>query len=394
MTYVTKGGPTESEAESFPLYAGQDWEVGEVLVWDDGTQLCVKYQLNDAAILEGWLIYETHWAVADDKSGIPQTKKGNPIPGQFPYGDDELEDKAFYKECISFEDLGVECGEELVIAAHAVIEKCVTVQDTLVPELTWTRSSELDVAVFPGYGAQWSKEEGFNILTPDVFVWDGGEFGQYFTGYSDRIDISWASWICTQNQSAKSLTGTDLRRFNATFDIPEGCSVTGATLGSVNPGYEDVIPMNDNIYIFMNEELIFWGGTIGVVEPSTTYFLLMERRDTEPQTAESKLDFPETDGWYMDGTFPAIPSGLFTEVPNQLDVFTEEFWTGGGMHELFLTLQVEQTTCESETAWAANVEILPEDEEGTIQFDGKNWATYFEYTVECPPPSVFPKFFG
>jgi len=394
MTYVTKGGPTVNEAESFPLYAGQHDLVGEILVWDDGETLCVKYQLNEDALEDDWLIYETHLAVGHEIGEIPQTKKGNPIPGQFLYGDDELDEGVdSWEYCVPFNELGkeesgdlapIECDETLVIAAHAVVEKCVTTQETIYPELNWKRSSESTVAVFPGYGAQWEKLDGFGIvLDPAEVVWDGGIGTQNYTGYSTRNDISWASWACTQ-PGKPSITGTDLRRFNATFNIPAGDTVTGATLGSVNSGYENVIPMNDNIYIFMNKELIFWGGTIGVVDPSTMHFLGMERRDTEPQTAQSKEDFEETDGWYMDGTFPVIPSGLFDEGTNRLDVFAEEFWIGGGMHELGLTLEVEQTTCESETAWAANEEI-PEGEEGTLQFDGKNWATYFEYTVECPP---------
>jgi len=379
INYLTKAGPTEDEAELFPLYAGQDMLVGNVLVWDNGIELCVKYQLSEDALTKGWLLTETHLAVATSLAGIPQTKKGNPIPGKFPYGNDELEGVDSWQKCISFEELGVKCFDPLVIAAHAVIEKCVTVSETITPELTWTRSSELSVAVYPGYGAQWTKEQGFAILTPDAFVWDGGTLGQYFTGYSTRGDIRWASWICTENPFGKSTSGTDLRRFNATFNIPAGYTVTGATLGSVNSGYEDVIPMNDNIYIFMNEKLIFWGGTISLpgLDPTRNEFLGVTRRDTETQ---NKVAFPETDGWHMAGTFPAIPSGLFIEGANNLDVFAEEFWTGGGMHELGLTLQVEQTTCESETAWAANDEI-PEGEEGTLQFEGNNWATYFNYIV-------------
>jgi len=352
-----------------------------VLVWDDGAQLCVKYRLFDGTgedpedvVGDGWGLTETHLAVATNEALIPQTKTGNPIPGKFPYGNDELggvaEDGPY---CIDFGDgegeLDVDCGDTVFIAAHAVIEKCVTVQDTLVPVLTWTRSSELDVAVFPGYGAQWTQAQGFTISTPELFVWDGGELGQYFTGYSIREDISWASWICTENPTGKSLTGTDLRRFNAAFEIPAGYNVTGATLGSVNSGYENVIPMNDNIYIFVNEELLFWGGTIEVVDPGTTTFLGMPGRMTQPQNFSA---FPETDGWHMDGTFPAIPSGLFNEGSNNLDVFAEEFWTGGGMHELGLTLQVEQTTCESETAWGG----------GTRFVEQGNWAMYFTYEIQ------------
>jgi len=377
IAYLTKG--IEADPDSFPLYADQDWLVGEVLVWDDGTQLCVKYQLDPVIFANGWGITETHLAVGKLLSDIPQTKKDNPIPGKFHYGDDDLEGvKEDGPYCIDFEDIGedgVNCEDEVYVAAHAVIERCVTESFTFNPELAWSRSSESAVAFFPGYGAQWTKAQGFGILTPDALVWDGGPSG-YYTGYSERTDISWASWICTQNQLGKSLTGTDLRRFNATFDIPAGYTVTGGTLGSVNTGYGDVIPMNDNIYIFVNEELIFWGGTISIaqLDPTRTEFLGVARRDTEPQ---DPLSFPETDGWHMSGTFPAIPSGLFVEGPNELDVFAEELWTGGGMHELGLTLQVEQTTCETESAWAGT-------EEGKIQFDGKNWATYFKYEPSCP----------
>jgi len=386
ITYLTKG--TAADPDPFPLYAGQDWLVGNVLVWNDEEQLCVKYVLDPVLFDDGWGITETHLAVGASLNDIPTNKVGNPKVGNFPFGNDELggvaEDGSY---CIDFGDgegeLDVSCGDELFIAAHAVIEKCVTVSETITPELTWTRSSESSVAVYPGYGAQWTKEQGFAILTPDALVWDGGTGGQYFTGYSIRNDISWASWICTENPTGKSLTGTDLRRFNAAFEIPAGYNVTGATLGSVNSGYEDVIPMNDNIYIFMNEELIFWGGTISIaqLDPTRTEFLSVARRDTEPQDPPS---FPETDGWHMAGTFPAVPSGLFAEGTNNLDVFAEELWTGGGMHELGLTLEVEQTICESETAWGAQEE-KEEEEEGTIQFvDGKSWATYFNYTVQHP----------
>lgn len=339
------------------------FKVGEVQVWNDGDTLSVKYVITDL----DWCITETHLQVAAALEGIPQ-KKGNPPPGQFDYKE-EHECVTDYTYVIDLN--GWDPGTPLYIAAHAEVQKCETEPLTLHPELTWQRSSEIGVAVYPGYGAQWTKEQGLAILLDlGTLVWDGGKVGQYFTGYSARSDISWASWECTQ-PGTPSTTGTDLRRFQATFDIPVGYSVTGGTLGSVNAGYEDVIPMNDNIYIFVNEELIFWGGTISIpqLDPTRAYFLGIERRDTEPQ---NKSAFPETDGWHMDGAIPAISSSLFVGgATNVLDVFAEELWTGGGMHELGLTLQGEQTTCETETAWGAG-----ED------FSGKNWATYFTYVVQ------------
>jgi hypothetical protein len=371
--------------ETYTLWAGQNIEVGYVEVENDGSDLSVKYIITEP----GWIITETHLYVGKN---APPTSS----PGQFPYDDFDavyLDDTEvdYLIPLVSIDsysmklnkkgkatgvmiadgDPGVDCDDEIYIAAHAVVENCGTISETIYPELTWSRSSESTVAVFPGLGAQWTQAEGFAIPTPDTFVWDGGESGQYFTGYSPRSDINWASWACTQ-PGRPSSTGTDLRRFNATFNIPAGTNVTGSTLGSVNPGFENVIPMNDTIYVFINGQLIFWGGTISVNAPGTTHFLGMERRATEPQY---KPDFPETDGWYMDGTFPPIPSGLFNEGLNQLDVFAEEYWVGGGMHELGLSLEVEQTSgiCDCETAWG----------EGDPIGDTGNWSMYFTYTIEC-----------
>ncbi len=363
-------------------------DVGDVSVWNDGTNLYVKYEITEA----DWEITGTHLYVGKN---APPTSS----PGQFPYDDTDatsvsdtvvtyaipLDDIDGYSMQVNKKGKatgvmvadgapGVAPCDDVSIAAHAVVEKCETEPLTLYPELIWQRSSEDDVAVYPGYGAQWTKEQGFGIaLDPAAVVWDGGTGSQYFTGYSTRSDISWASWVCTQNPSGKSTSGTDLRRFQATFDIPAGYSVTGGTLGSVNPGYESVIPMNDNIYIFVNEELIFWGGTISLagLDPGRTHFLGMERRDTEPQ---DKPAFPETDGWHMDGAIPAISSSLFVEGANVLDVFAEELWTGGGMHELGLTLEGEQTTCETETAWGNGTD-----------FEQPNWAMYFTYHVQAVP---------
>ena len=125
-----------SAVTTVPLLAGQDIIVGEVNVWNDGTNLCVEYNIT----VDGWVITETHLAVAEVEYDdgeiipppvdvIPQTKKRNPIPGHFPYGDDELgiydaegnlvggEDS--YEECILLSDLEVEVGDIVYIAAQA-----------------------------------------------------------------------------------------------------------------------------------------------------------------------------------------------------------------------------------------------------------------------------------
>ncbi|GAB4114843.1 MAG: hypothetical protein Kow00103_09190 [Candidatus Caldatribacteriota bacterium] len=388
FTYLTKGGPTENEAESFPLYAGQDWLVGEVLVWDDGNQVCVKYVLDPAIQSEGWGFTETHLAIATDPGNIPQTKPlkgqiyGNPIPGKFPYGDDDLGrvgEAGPY--CIFLEDFGVECGDTLVIAAHAVIEKedCKTIQGTITPDLVWERSSEDSVVAVSGEGASWEPAVQLGMDTPlsGDAVWDGGKIGQYFTGYSSRSDLEWASW------SHKNTGSSDLRLFKATFNLaPEiADNITSAVLRM--PGFTpDVIPINDNLYIFLNEELQFWGGTrVAGAAGSLTSFQGMNGIPATATYLEPDWGGLDFTGWYIPGTFPDLSIAGFISGDNILHVFTEENDTGGGMAKLELVLEYEYEECAtySESAWAAV------DEPGNIRFVSKgNWATYFEYNIECP----------
>jgi len=130
ITNITAPGTTETEGvvsltrngevPEIPLYAGQHKLVGEVIVTVVGDTLCVEYVLDQDALEEGWLIYETHIAVGEGESDIPQ-KNGNPIPGHFSYGDDELDGVESYEECDI--PIPVDCDVPFVIAAHAVIEK-------------------------------------------------------------------------------------------------------------------------------------------------------------------------------------------------------------------------------------------------------------------------------
>ena len=114
---------------SYALYAGQHWEIGEVQVKTSADGVCVKFVLTDEdAIAEDWLITQVHVAVAEEPGGIPQTKKGNPIPGKFPVNvslDPGVTETDWY--CLDWEwDENDSC---LVIAAHAQIELAELGQD-------------------------------------------------------------------------------------------------------------------------------------------------------------------------------------------------------------------------------------------------------------------------
>ena len=115
ITYLTKH--TEGEPLESTLWAGQDIEVGVVKVWNDTEKLYVKYFIT----APDWCLTETHLHVATSLDGIPQTKKYNPIPGQFDYKDEyECVTESYLYEILLDADWG--CETELFIAAHAVVQ--------------------------------------------------------------------------------------------------------------------------------------------------------------------------------------------------------------------------------------------------------------------------------
>jgi hypothetical protein len=85
--------------------------VGEVQVWNDVTNLYIKYVMN-----EEWCLTETHLHVATDPANFPLTKKGSPKIGNFQYeGMHECIDNFSYVVPLSEE------WDDLYIAAHALV---------------------------------------------------------------------------------------------------------------------------------------------------------------------------------------------------------------------------------------------------------------------------------
>jgi len=132
-------------ASAVTLKAGQSIDAGTVTVSYDGGVLCFTYETED-----DWELVETHFAIATSLEGIPQTNKGNPIPGQFLYGDDELgkydaEDNLIggedsYEECIP---LSLSPGV-FIIAAQAKLVNTEEIDDegNLVTESGWGEGDE------------------------------------------------------------------------------------------------------------------------------------------------------------------------------------------------------------------------------------------------------------
>jgi len=370
ITYLTKGGPTESEADHFDLYAGQDMLVGEVLVWDDGTQLCVKYQLSENAILDGWLIYETHWAVGDEPLDIPQ-KNGNPIPGKFPYGDDDLGGVKFYQECRTFAELSVDCLNEIVIAAHAVIEKTeceVTVEagsDFFVSDIdTMVVAGNVGGAVYPENAVLAHKPGDAN--SPYLPVWDTNLIPHTFDAAAEWI---WESYLVVH-----PILG-DVVTFERQFEVP-GIPAGGTLYVAADNGFAvelNGVPLG-------NYNLFQYPTLDGLTQPyvNTTDWWNVQQYDLAANLQQG----PNT--LTIIGVNEYMNPDDVDKVGNFQMIGDVYYNPGGVIFEFDVDWdEVEECTTYSETAWGA-VDV------GEEPFDGKNWATYFNYTVECPCEVSYP----
>ncbi|MDX1318548.1 MAG: hypothetical protein R3207_00115 [Oceanospirillum sp.] len=116
----------DPETQCFDLLAGQNTDAGDVCLSVDGDNLIVEYQTEG-----GWMLGETHAWVGENADGYPQTKKGNPKVGGFPYNSGDLGWVDHYSVSIplasftdTFENLDALCGVDLpsfYTMAHAVV---------------------------------------------------------------------------------------------------------------------------------------------------------------------------------------------------------------------------------------------------------------------------------
>ena len=108
------------EVTAVTLYAGQTIDAGTVTVANDGTSLCVTY-----ATTGDWRLTETHLHIGLVLGDIPQTGSGNPKVGKFRWAHD-LDPSATTDEyCFLLSELGYTAGAQLLVAAHAVVERIV-----------------------------------------------------------------------------------------------------------------------------------------------------------------------------------------------------------------------------------------------------------------------------
>jgi len=102
------------------LYAGQTIEAGTVTMEVVGTDLTIIYETTG-----GWELQETHVWVGTDLADMPQTRKGSPKIGNFPYQSGDITGDTSYSVSIPLLQLGFACPSAdtaYFVAAHAAVQ--------------------------------------------------------------------------------------------------------------------------------------------------------------------------------------------------------------------------------------------------------------------------------
>lgn len=337
---------TEGEPFLVPLIAGQNMEVGVIEVWNDLSNLHVKYVITDP----DWCLTETQLHVSTDPDLIPQ-HNGNPAPGQFDYKDEH--------DCLSEFEYSIplvvgepvkpkdppphtwECDDDLFIAAHAVVVRLI--EDCW--ETVWQIGDVEQPVVYPD-----GPYASMTLLTnyADEFNWNypeeltGKEY--YNAGYTlaqDEPSFTNPFIVGTTPTSEFPYNSNYNREYATDFDVEWDGSLPfgGRLIFSWSPGQSAA-----------ETKVITNGGTTvvnrtGTATPGMGYFL-----DTYPVYEESPIAI----GTYEPGTH------------------TINFSHTKGDGTFWDWIRLEQPCVQEETAWGAG--------QG---FEGSNWAMYFEYAIQC-----------
>jgi hypothetical protein len=301
---------------TYDLIAGQTDDIGDVYAWDDGENLYIKY------VSDGLCLTETHLEVANALGDIPQTKKGNPIPGKF-------SESAEYQGCVTESDTYVFPLESCnYIAAHA-------------------STGAKETKSFYSDGV----EDNGNVLVTAGNVFDvtypylAVDAWEAFGDPDDSGDSTWDSRL-TLNGSPFSFIFADWIWEEYRVVDPKVVQDVGFEYKFNVPGFPmsgKVFIATDNMYsASMNGEFL---GDQQVYQnwPQVGEYSFY------PASGENTLAITGTNYGDPSYTLDNNPAGL---------IFEGEY--------SYIT--------EGDTAWG----VATLDPLGT-QFDGNNWATYFTY---------------
>ena len=166
---VVAGSPAIAAGD---LIAGRSMKAGTVEVGNDTENLYVTYRLEG-----GWVMTESHLEVALSLDGIPQTKTGNPIPGQFRWKRSHDPPAVAYMYKIGLGEVGFEADDLLYLAAHAEVRFVDGTGTVIRQESAWAAGIQ-----FPG--KNWATCFTYQTVTAHPAIYDANSA----TGGSVPVD--------------------------------------------------------------------------------------------------------------------------------------------------------------------------------------------------------------
>jgi hypothetical protein len=318
VTDLTAGGGDIESAQ----------DVGDVLVWNDGENLYVEYVVTD----EDWCLTKTHLEVATSLGDIPQTKRENPIPGQFTYGGEH--------DCVPDVTYSIpltwDPGAELLIAAHGVV------QTGGLDGLEAALPDQVTIAVtFPATGGAPSY---FDIAVSGGTTLDGT-----YDGYCVDLDGGYVDGIANVYSSYEPLP-TGVR-----IEYPENLDLVNWI---INQGFVGQPSQGcDGNYTYGDVQWAIWQ--------------LVE--DDQPNNTSSLGDWSECRAQEILAAAYANGEGYVPGCGEVMGIILimEEYWWNQP-----ILIWIDVPCAEDETAWGGDYFGTP------LEFPGENWAIYFAYTVQ------------
>ncbi|MFX0030157.1 MAG: hypothetical protein ACFE8B_13180 [Candidatus Hermodarchaeota archaeon] len=350
ITIIPVTAHTEESPFITDLFAGQNIPVGHVIVWNDADYLHVKYLIDDDLTPDDpsddgvpTLIYETHLHVAESIDGIPQTKKGNPIPGKFDYNTEHNPGVSEYTYQIP---LVWDLDFELSIAAHAVVQKLGGLAGV---ELALPDQVTMEVS-YPYSGGP--------AYFPETIISGGTILDGIYEGWCVDTDN-----VIYQNTEYTANVYSSYEQIpDSLIEFPENLDLVNWI---INQGYVGQSSACGGIFTYGDIQLAIWT-------------LIEDELSTSGLGPWSQCRVNEI-------LAAAYANGEGFE-PGCDDYIAIILVPGDGSPIQIVTTQIILVSigvpCETidETAWGAG-----------FDFPGSNWATYFTYTVQGETYDIWPE---
>jgi hypothetical protein len=302
-------------------------DAGDVLIWNDGDNLYVKYMTSG-----DWCLTETHLHVATSLDAIPQ-KNGNPPPGQFDY---PMEHDCVTQYTYTI-DLGdwEPCETDLYIAAHAEVQK---LSDVMTASLASGDDTDSVLVI-----AENTTDPGYPLGYPGPYsdtptssvVIQGTE-----AAYSGWPTITGAQWISDSTVDPGIVNSW--RLFARNFSLPSNATNISGTL-HIDSDNAEKAKINGS-----PADGLVYGDVYGGF------------------TDDGEWNWVQH--WPVGSYLQPGPNTLEVMVRNYYWEPTPGMWNYTG---LVYKMDYEYQLLTTETAWGDG-----------LDFDGKNWATYFMYHVQ------------